>query len=143
MMANYSKSEGSVMKVKIGNIEPKEVIKVEFKMLGKLRSEIKNTWTLRIPSHIAPRYSTETRLLEKLFHKLLKNDEKVKEYYLTPKMEWSFNIVLNCSQKIVDWKSSSHELKFEKVDEKKFVFELEDKEYPEKDLEFTYERDQP
>ena len=75
---------------------------------------MKNTWTLRIPSHIAPRYSTETRLLAKLFNKLLKENENVKEHYMEPKMEWSFAIKLKCSEEIVDWKSSSHQLEFVK-----------------------------
>lgn len=41
-------------------------------MIGHLQTELPNTWTLRIPSHISPRYSTQLDLMEKLFNKLLK-----------------------------------------------------------------------
>ena len=78
-----------------------------------------------------------------MFSKLLKSDESVKEAYLSPKIEWSFTITLQCSEKIVDWKSSSHQLDFAKKNEKEFFFKLAEKEYPEKDLEFTFERANP
>ena len=112
-------------------------------MIGQLNSEIPNTWTLRIPSHIGPRYLTHKQLLEKMFNKVLKKDEKVKESYLINNVEWSFNIELNCSDKIVDWKCSSHKLRQNKVNEKFFLLELDEDKIPEKDLEFTFERENP
>ena len=59
------------------------------------------------------------------------------------KVEWSFNIELNCSDKIVDWKCSSHKLRENKVNEKFMLFELDEEKIPEKDLEFTFERENP
>jgi hypothetical protein len=145
MMANYSKSEGSVLKVRIGNIEPKQTIKIEFDMIGHLKSEKPNTWTLRIPSHIAPRYMTELELLEKLFYKLLdkSSNPQITESFVKPNVEWSFEINLNCSDKIVDWRCPSHLLNNKQESEKRWVFSLGEEHFPEKDLEFTYERENP
>lgn len=38
MMANFSKTEKSIMKVRIGNIEPYESVKIKFHMIGNLTS---------------------------------------------------------------------------------------------------------
>lgn len=83
MMANYSKSESSVLKVKIGNIEPKEKVTVKLQLIGSLTSEIPHQWTCRIPSHISPRYRTLNSLMEKI-DKYLKNrkDMQLTENYL-------------------------------------------------------------
>lgn len=88
MMASFSKSEISVMKVRIGNLEPKETLKVEFELLGSLSSELPHTWTLRIPSHISPRYMTEIDIMRKLFDRLLKgsSSEEVQKSYIDPKI---------------------------------------------------------
>lgn len=56
MMAATSEKETSVLIVKLGNLQPFESVKIEFDMIGKLSSELQNKWTLRIPSHIGPRY---------------------------------------------------------------------------------------
>ena len=52
-------------------------------MIGSLSSEIPNIWTLRIPSHISPRYMTNLDLLKKRFeYKLKKNaDEELTKWY--------------------------------------------------------------
>lgn len=113
MMANFSKSEASVMKIRIGNLEPQEVLKVEFELIGTLSSELPNVWTLRIPSHISPRYHSQLDLLKKLFNNLLKKDadEELQTSYLVPKVEWSFNIELTSSDAIKEWSCPSHKLK--------------------------------
>jgi len=71
MMASTSPSEKSVLRVRLGNIQPNESVKIEFDFIGKLASELPNTWTLRIPSHIGPRYQTQTDLITKLFKKFI------------------------------------------------------------------------
>ena len=85
-------------------------------MIGTLSSETPNKWTLRIPSHISPRYSTLAQTMQKIFNKYFKEDpnESIKKSYLIPKIEWSFNINLASSDKIKEWKCPSHKLKIVK-----------------------------
>lgn len=71
MMGSYSKSEPSVMKIRIGNIEPGEQVKLVFTMIGELSAELPYEWTLRIPSHIGPRYRSLQSKMEKAFKNLL------------------------------------------------------------------------
>ena len=47
-------------------------------MIGHLESELPETWTLRIPSHISPRYSSQVDLMKKTFEKALKADPNEK-----------------------------------------------------------------
>ena len=82
-------------------------------------------------------------MVEKTFNKLLKKDENMKEIYLKSKTKWSFNIELNCSDKIVNWKCSSHKLKLNEANDKSLFLELDEDKIPEKDLEFTFERKNP
>ncbi len=71
MMATQSKIDKSILNVRIGNIQPNESVQIEFNMIGELKCELNNSWTLRIPSHIAPRYKTQEDLLVECFKKLL------------------------------------------------------------------------
>lgn len=63
MMATQEKKDPSILNVRIGNIEPYETVKIEFNLIGELKCELENAWTLRIPSHVGPRYKTQTELL--------------------------------------------------------------------------------
>lgn len=73
MMAANDSFERSVLKVRLGNLQPNESVKIDFDMIGRLSSEKPNSWTLRIPSHIGPRYETQVDQISKLFKKLLKS----------------------------------------------------------------------
>ena len=73
MMAANEPFEKSVLKVRLGNLLERESVKIEFDMIGKLTSELTNSWTLRIPSHIGPRYQTQMDAVNMLFKKLLKS----------------------------------------------------------------------
>jgi hypothetical protein len=42
MMANYSKTETSILKLRIGNIEPQEKITVKLDLIGQLVTEMEN-----------------------------------------------------------------------------------------------------
>ena len=48
-------------------------MKIEFDMVGRLKSEVTNSWTLGIPSHIGPRYQTHIDQINMLFKKLLQS----------------------------------------------------------------------
>lgn len=56
MMASSDPRESSILKIRLGNLQPEESVKIEFDMIGRLSCELPNSWTLRIPSHIGPRY---------------------------------------------------------------------------------------
>ena len=71
MMASNDTFERSVLKVRLGNLQPDESVKIDFDMIGRLTCETPNSWTLRIPSHIGPRYETQVDQISKLFKKLL------------------------------------------------------------------------
>ena len=71
MMATQSKFEPSILKIRLGNLQPLETVKIEFEMIGKLNCEQQNSWNLSIPSHIAPRYQTQIDSINSLFKKLL------------------------------------------------------------------------
>lgn len=50
-------------------------------MIGRLGCEVENKWTLRIPSHIAPRYHTQIDLIASLFKTLLLSDPTLSTTY--------------------------------------------------------------
>lgn len=74
-MATLEKKDPSIMNVRIGNIEAGETVRIEFNLIGELKCELENSWTLRIPSHIGPRYKSQTELLTECFEKLLSQEE--------------------------------------------------------------------
>lgn len=39
MMATKSKFEPSILKIRLGNLQPLETVKIEFEMIGKLHCE--------------------------------------------------------------------------------------------------------
>ena len=140
MMASTSPSEKSVLRVRLGNIQPNESVKIEFDFIGKLASELPNTWTLRIPSHIGPRYQTQTDLITKLFKKFINLNPNESQGLNLINTEWDFRINLFSSKKIIAAKSSSH-----KTSETIFTdyfrsYSLSEDKVPEKDLEFTFEQ---
>ena len=77
-------------------------------MIGRLGSEVDNKLTLRIPSHIAPRYHTQIDLISSLFKKLLLSDPKLSTTYVQTNTEWDFKINLFSSKKIISAGSGSH-----------------------------------
>jgi hypothetical protein len=77
-------------------------------MIGKLSSEKSNTWTLRIPSHISPRYQTQLDSIAKLFKKLMNSNPEISTTYANLNCEWDFCINLFSSKKIVSAQSLSH-----------------------------------
>ena len=79
-------------------------------MIGELKCELENALTLRIPSHIGPRYKSQVELLNDCFKKLLSGEPEVEEIYLNTKTEWDFSIHLNCTEQISSYKSDSHKL---------------------------------
>jgi hypothetical protein len=83
-------------------------VKIEFDLIGKLGSELPNTWTLRIPSHIGPRYQTQTDLIAKLFKQFLSLNPKESKSLSLMNSEWDFKINLFSSKKIVTANSGSH-----------------------------------
>lgn len=141
MMATNSSSEQAVLKVRLGNLQPGENVRIEFDLVGKLASEVSNKWTLRIPSHISPRYQTQLDLLTILIKKLLLTQPDLCESYVLANTEMDFKINLFSSKKIVSATSHSHEL-----DETVFTdffrtYSLKGGAVPpEKDLEFTFEQ---
>lgn len=81
-------------------------------MVGKLASELQNKWTLRIPSHISPRYQTCTEYINTLFKKLILTSPETVESFALTNTEWDFRINLNSTKKIVSAGSSSHLLEY-------------------------------
>ena len=85
-------------------------MKIEFDMIGRLTSEVPNSWTLRIPSHIGPRYQTQMDAINNLFKKLLLQNPKESTSYTIANTEWDFKINLFSTKKLIGAKSSSHKL---------------------------------
>jgi len=110
MMAYNSSSERSVLKVRLGNLQPGENVRIEFDLIGKLTSELSNKWTLRIPSHISPRYQTQLDLTTSLIKKLILSNPDLCESYALANTEMDFKINLFSSKKILSAHSSSHKL---------------------------------
>lgn len=110
MMASTSVFEPSVLKVRLGNLKPEESVKIEFDMIGRLGSELPNSWTLRIPSHIGPRYQTQLDAINNLFKKMLLQNPNEATSYTIANTEWDFKINLFSTKKIIKAKSSSHKL---------------------------------
>ncbi len=77
-------------------------------MIGRLGSEADNKLTLRIPSHIAPRYHTQKDLIDIFFKKLLLSDPNLSTAYVQTNTEWDFKINVFSSKKIITAGSSSH-----------------------------------
>ena len=77
-------------------------------MVGRLGCEVENKLTLRIPSHIAPRYHTHIDLINALFKKLLLSDPNLSTAYVQTNTEWDFKINLFSSKAIINAGSSSH-----------------------------------
>lgn len=73
MMASNSTFEKSILHVRLGNLLEGESVRIEFDMVGKLSQELPKSWTLRIPSHIGPRYQTQMDQINLLFKMLLKS----------------------------------------------------------------------
>lgn len=107
-MAVNSVSEKSVLKVRLGNLQAGESVRIEFDLVGKLASELPGKWTLRIPSHISPRYQTQADLIAMLFKKLVLTDPDISKTFVLANTEMDFKINLFSSKKIVSAQSSSH-----------------------------------
>jgi hypothetical protein len=141
MMAVTSASEKSVLKVRLGNLQPGENVRIEFDLLGKLTSELPDKWTLRIPSHISPRYQTQLDLTTTLLKKLLLAQPSLCKSYVLANTDMDFKINLFSSKKILNAHSSSH-----KLDETVFTdlfrsYSLQGGAVPpERDLEFSFEQ---
>jgi hypothetical protein len=138
MMAATSTSEKSVLKVRLGNLQPNETVKIEFDLIGRLTSELPNTWTLRIPSHIGPRYQTQTDLIAKLFKNFINLNPNESKGLNLINSEWDFRINLFSSKKIVAATSSSHKTNETIFTEYFRSYSLSEDKVPEKDLEFTF-----
>ena len=110
MMASNSFYESSILKVRLGNLQPEEKVKIEFDMVGRLRSELPNSWTLRIPSHIGPRYKTQVDTITTLFKRLLAQKPNEATGYTLANTEWDFKINLFSTKKILKAQSSSHKV---------------------------------
>jgi hypothetical protein len=110
-------------------------------MLGKLSSELPNSWTLRIPSHIGPRYQTQADIIYHLFKQLcLSNPDEVSGYNLA-NTEWDFRINLFSTKKIVQAACPSHKVNETLFTESFRSYSLSEDKLPEKDLEFTFEQE--
>lgn len=110
MMAASEPFEKSILRVRLGNLLPGESVKIEFDMVGKLKSEVDNSWTLRIPSHIGPRYQTQMDAINTLFKQLLKSKPEESTTFVPANTEWDFKINLFSTKKILKAGSSSHKL---------------------------------
>jgi len=141
MMASYSTNEKSTLKMRIGNLEPNEKVRIVFSMIGELKTEMEKAWTLRIPSHISPRYMNDIDLINVLFKIFLEDPKNTSTTYMDAEIEWDFNITLISSEKVAKWKSDNHDLKEEKVSDYEFRFKLDEGKLPEKDLVFTFENE--
>jgi hypothetical protein len=107
-MAVSSTNEKSVLKVRLGNLQAGESVRIEFDLVGKLASELPGKWTLRIPSHISPRYQTQTDLIAMLFKKLALTNPDISESFVLANSDMDFKINLFSSKKILNAQSSSH-----------------------------------
>ena len=140
MMAISSEKETSVLKVRLGNLQPSESVRIEFDMVGKLSSELQNKWTLRIPSHIGPRYQTCSEYINTLFKQLMLSSPESVESFALANTEWDFRINLNSTKEILGASSSSHLLEEHVFSEFCRSYSLNEDKVPEKDLEFTFEQ---
>lgn len=139
MMASTSETEKSILKVRLGNLEPKQDVRIEFSLLGKLTSELPNSWTLRIPAHIGPRYESLISQITKIIGKIgLKEEENKGVTSFLGNTEWDFKINLFSSKKIVKASSGSHKLT-ESIFSNKFrSYSLNEPKVPERPLELTF-----
>lgn len=110
-------------------------------MLGKLSTELPNSWTLRIPSHIGPRYKTQIDCINTLFKKFLLSNPQESTSYTLANTEWDFKINLFSTKKIIKASSSSHKLSENIFTESFRSYSLDEDKLPEKALEFTFEQD--
>ena len=110
-------------------------------MVGRLKSEVPNSWTLRIPSHIGPRYQTQIDQINMLFKKLLQSKPEESTSYTLANTEWDFKINLFSTKKLLKAGSSSHKLSESVFTESFRSYSLDQAKLPEKDLEFTFEQD--
>lgn len=110
-------------------------------MLGRLSNELPNSWTLRIPSHIGPRYKTQTDTINTLFKKLLLSSPQEFTSHTLANTEWDFKINLFSTKKLLKAASSSHKLSETIFTESFRSYALDEDKLPEKDLEFTFEQD--
>ena len=110
-------------------------------MIGRLRSELPNSWTLRIPSHIGPRYQTQIDRINMLFKKLLLSKQEEVTTHALANTEWDFKINLFSTKKLLKAGSSSHKLSETVFTESFRSYSLNEAKLPEKDLEFTFEQD--
>ncbi len=141
MMAVSSASEKSVLKVRLGNLQAEESVRIEFDLVGKLASELPGKWTVRIPSHISPRYQTQIDLIASLFKKLALTDPDVSETFVLGNTEMDFKINLFSSKPILSAHSSSHQLEETIFTDHFRTYSLKGGAVPpEKDLEFTFEQ---
>lgn len=140
MMATTSEKETAVLRVRLGNLQPAESVRIEFDMVGKLTSELQNKWTLRIPSHIGPRYQTCEEYISTLFKKLLLSSPETVEGFALANTEWDFRINLSSTKKILGAGSSSHLLEEHVFSDYSRSYSLIEDKVPEKDLEFTFEQ---
>lgn len=110
MMASTEAFEKSILRVRLGNLLGGESVKIEFDMVGRLQSEVPNSWTLRIPSHVGPRYQTQMDTINLLFKKLLKSKPEETTTFVPTNTEWDFKINLFSTKKILKAGSCSHKL---------------------------------
>lgn len=141
MMASTSKSEKSILKVRLGCIQASEEVRIEIDMIGQLFSELPNTWTLRIPSHISPRYQTQIDQINALFKKLLTSKPETVVTYVQANVEWDFKINLHSTKNILKASSSSHQVLEKILSDFEREYDLAEDKVPEKDLEFTFEQE--
>jgi hypothetical protein len=120
--------------VRLGNLQPSEEVRIEFDMIGKLSSELPNKWTLRIPSHISPRYQTQIDLITSMFKNLLLKEPNTSETFTFANTEWDFKINLFSTKKILNAGSSSHLLDESIFTEYFRSYSLKEEKLPEKDL---------
>ena len=140
MMASNSTYERSVLKVRLGNLLAGESVRIEFDLIGRLTSEKPHSWTLRIPSHIGPRYQTQTEVITSLFKGLLKSKPEETTTFTPANTEWDFKINLFSTKKIIKASSSSHKLSENIFTDSFRSYTLDEAKLPEKDLEFTFEQ---
>ena len=79
-------------------------------MIGKLSQELPNSWTLRIPSHIGPRYQSQVDLIKNVFKNIILTKPSYSTSYVLANTEWDFKINLFSSKKLLNVSSSSHKL---------------------------------
>ena len=123
-----------MMILKIGNIEPKETVKIEIGYIEELSLTLNTFYKFTLPIKMSPRFFNSIPKIS------LKNSFKKSVAVNHQSFSWDFNLRVRSSRKIISQKSSSHSIKVLKTNDTNTDVSLtfENGHILDKDFVFTY-----